>query len=179
MFYPIQSIGYTWDITKKIYTSLQCKPWVYQVGVSICCAAFLLIAVMKLSFVSAALGILLFWISIIDMYDRVVPDVLLLVSFCFLLYLRIPPNLIVSGLLIGGVLLMKIGLEKLFKKELMGWGDVKLIAVFLVFLPLETVPFFLFICGGLFLITAILTRRNQLPFAPFIVCSFLCAVSFA
>lgn len=179
MFYPIQSIGYTWEVTKKIYTSLRRRSCAYQACASIFFVAFFLIVFSELTFISGLLWFFLFWISLIDIYDRMVPDVLLLVSFCLLLYLKFPPNLIASGLLIGTILLMKLCLEKLYKKELMGWGDVKLIAVFLVFLPLEKVPLFLFICGGLFLMAAMLTRRNQLPFAPFIVCSFVYAINFS
>jgi prepilin signal peptidase PulO-like enzyme (type II secretory pathway) len=172
MFCPIQSIAYTWNTSKKLYEvfaqySLKSRCLI----VSSASACFALISI----YLSVGLGILfcLFaWICLIDMYDRIVPDILLVGILLNLWIIQIAMH--ADSFAIAAVLLcLKLAMESWYKKPLIGWGDMKLIALCLTFIPLESTPFLLFISGIIGLIIAFITRSHALPFAPCIIAGFL------
>lgn len=173
MFYPVYSIRYTLQTTKKLWLDAKKRSFVGAVVV-------LLLVVGILSWISWAFSLLfgmlcalLIWISVIDLYDRIIPDILLVGMFLVLLWLHFIPDLITSMILILIILLAKVSLEKIYNKSLIGWGDIKLMTICLFFVPISAVPTFFMLCGGGCLLTSLLLRKPYLPFGPFISISFL------
>lgn len=84
-----------------------------------------------------------------------------------------------GGVIVGGGLLyaLSIGGEKLLKKEVMGFGDIKLLATLGGFLGIEGVILTLVLScflGSIFgIISLIVTRSNKIPFGPWIVIAAL------
>ncbi|HAX61096.1 MAG TPA: prepilin peptidase [Elusimicrobia bacterium] len=135
------------------------------------------------------LSIFLIIISFIDLHLRIIPDMLAisllifglassffnpLISFSFLNSLK--------GSLFGGVFLYSVAFlgAKIYKKEVMGGGDVKLLAAGGTFLGLKNIFLALliacFIGGitGLFLILIGNKKKSDfIPFGPFIAISIL------
>jgi len=81
------------------------------------------------------------------------------------------------GVIVGGLLLLVIALvgEKIFKKEAMGMGDVKLMAAIGAFMGWQATLFTLFvssILGGIVGLALVLIRRkgwqSRLPYGPYI-----------
>jgi Flp pilus assembly protein protease CpaA len=172
MFYPIQSITYTWNTSKKIYEvfsqySLTTR-WLIAAATATC---FSLISIYS-SIEFGVLSCLFLWICLIDMYDRIIPDILLV---GVLLNLEIIPvsihpwSLAIAAIIIG----LKLALERGYKKIIVGWGDIKLITLCLLFTPLESTPYLLFISGAAGLMMAFITRSQAFPFAPSIITGFL------
>jgi len=127
---------------------------------------------------------LLVIVTVSDMYHRIVPDIVLLVSAPILLVLRIVSPVISwqSGL-IGAVLgfgfmyLMALYGKKRFKTEALGGGDIKLYALIGLVLGFETVFLSILIAGVLGLIYALIARPQgkYIPFVPFIAMGALIA----
>lgn len=172
MFYPIQSISYTWNTSKKIYGVFSRYSLMYQ-GLVLTSAIIVLALICIYSSVGyALLFCFLFWICIIDIYDRVIPDILLLSVASNLWLTNIPihaGSFSIAALLIGIKLTMELG----YKKTVLGWGDIKLMVVCLLFTPLNATPVLLFTSGASGLIIAITMRSNAFPFAPGIIVGFL------
>ncbi|QOL20248.1 prepilin peptidase [Candidatus Bodocaedibacter vickermanii] len=172
MFYPIQSIGYTWNTSKKIYGVFSGYSFISRLMIISGVAAFLIFSGLNYSIGFGVLCGLLFWISMIDMYDRIIPDILLIgiLLNLWIIGACVYPTSIV---LATGLILIKLGLEALYKKTLVGWGDVKLLTLCLAFSPLQSIPALLFISGSIGLIMALLIRSKEFPFAPAIILGFL------
>lgn len=124
---------------------------------------------------------LLIIISFIDLRERIIPDVLSLpfIAFGFILsfFIRIiTPVDSLLGILAGGGSLLIIAIvgSKLFKKEAMGGGDIKLAAMIGAFLgwKLTLLALFLgFFLGSIIGVIVLVTSKNKsdvLPFGPFI-----------
>lgn len=172
MFYPIQSIEYTWNTSKKIYEVF--SRWSFKSRLMMISGAvsFLIFSGMHYSIGFGILCGLLLWISVIDMYDRIIPDILLagvLLNLWIISASIYPTSLILAT----GLIFIKLGFETYYKRTVLGWGDVKLLTVCLVFIPLQSTPTLLFISGSLGLIMAILRQSKEFPFAPAIIVSFL------
>jgi leader peptidase (prepilin peptidase)/N-methyltransferase len=140
-------------------------------------------------FISLFLGLSLIIISFIDLHLRIIPDILTIsllffglatsffnpvVNFSFLNSL--------SGALFGGVFLYLVAFfgAKFYKKEVMGGGDVNLLAAGGSFLGVQNIFLALliacFIGGitGLFLILIGKKKKSDfIPFGPFISISIL------
>jgi len=125
-------------------------------------------------------GILII-ISFIDLKERIIPDVLSLpfiaVGFILSFFIRIlSPVDSLLGILAGGGSLLIIAIvgSKLFKKEAMGGGDIKLAAMIGAFLgwKLTLLALFLgFFLGSIIGVVVLVTSKNKsdvLPFGPFI-----------
>ncbi len=126
-------------------------------------------------------------ISFIDIDHRIIPDVIslpgILLGFfaaVFVLPLHWYDSLI--GILLGGGIILGIGIlgELLFKKEAMGGGDVKLLAMIGAFLgwklALLTI-FFGSLAGAVIgLLRRIITGDEYIPFGPFLALGALAAL---
>jgi Flp pilus assembly protein protease CpaA len=173
MFYPVQSIRYTFHTTKKIWLDLKKRSFVGASGLLLLGIGILSWISWEFSLLSGLLCAVLAWISIIDLYDRIIPDVLLVGSFLLLFLLYPIPDLIASMMLILILLLAKVSLEKIYKKSLIGWGDIKLMTVCLVFIPLGVAHIFFVLCGGGAFFASLIFRKPYLPFGPFVATAFL------
>lgn len=176
MFYPIKSIPYTLAASKRVLVSLGWKR-VIALWVSILCAAFGVNLfnghdITKLTIVV----ILLVWISLIDLYERIIPDCLVLLLLGGLIVYKPFPNSLMSLALIAGIILMHRAIEYWLQKDLIGWGDVKLMGVCLMFLSISQVAWFFGISGATFVVAATALKKQELPFAPMLCISFLSAL---
>ncbi len=125
-------------------------------------------------------------ISIIDFQLQIIPDVIslpfILVGVAVNLYMFYPDVLGALqfsglGILLGGGLLLLVAevFTRLLKKDAMGGGDIKLVAMLGAFLGIKAV-FFIFFAGSIlailyFVILAIVQRGKQnklIPFGPFL-----------
>ena len=172
MFYPIQSIGYTWNTSKKIYEVFCGYSLKSRLLIISSVTAFLIISSLHLSIGFGVLCGLLLWMSVIDMYDRIIPDILLL-GVLFSFWIIGAPAYPISLVIAAGLILIKLGLEALYKKTLIGWGDIKLLTLCLVFIPLNSIPALLCVSGSFGIIMALLLRSKEFPFAPAIIIGFL------
>ena len=140
-------------------------------------------------FISVVLGLTLIIISFIDLHLRIIPDILTVsllifglassffnpvVSFSFFNSLK--------GALFGGVFLYLVAFfgAKIYKKEVMGGGDIKLLAAGGSFLGLQHIFMALLIAcfiGGITGLILILIGNKKksdfIPFGPFIAISIL------
>lgn len=135
------------------------------------------------------LSVLLIIISFIDLHLRIIPDILTLSLLIFGLASSFFNPVVSSGFLnslkgalFGGTLLYLVAFlgAKIYKKEVMGGGDVKLLAAGGSFLGLQNIFLALliacFIGGitGLFLILIGNKKKSDfIPFGPFISISIL------
>lgn len=128
-------------------------------------------------------------ISAIDLACRIIPDrillLMLLLGAAATLHLKIPPG----GSALGGLLLSAVMLGlvrwlggKIFRREALGMGDVKLGAVAGFFLgwPAFLLALFLGALLGLISVAALALRSpreipDTIPFAPFLSCGCLLA----
>ncbi len=134
---------------------------------------------------SAALVVVTF----IDLDHRIIPDVISLPGILvgiglalFLPWMNLWDSLI--GLLVGGgsLFLVAYAYEFLTKREGMGMGDVKLLAMLGAWLGWESVLFIIFfasltgsIIGGLAILVQKQGRHYAIPFGPFLA---LCAMAY-
>jgi leader peptidase (prepilin peptidase) / N-methyltransferase len=133
-------------------------------------------------------GSALIVITFIDLDHQVIPDIITLpgIPICFLLaVLVLKLNWLdaLLGMLIGGgaLYLISIGYRLFTKREGMGMGDVKLLAMLGAFLGWKSLIFILFISsftGSLIGITIILIKKGDLkyaiPFGPFLSFAAIC-----
>jgi leader peptidase (prepilin peptidase)/N-methyltransferase len=144
-------------------------------------ALYLFYGLQPIAIVYMLLCTLLIIISFIDLRERIIPDVLsvpfIIIGFAFSFFLRnINPLDSLLGILAGGgsLLLIAIVGSKLFKKEAMGGGDIKLAAMLGAFLgwQLTLLSLFLgFFLGSVIGVLIIVTSKNKndvIPFGPFI-----------
>jgi Flp pilus assembly protein protease CpaA len=177
MIYPVQSTFYTYRISGKLL-----KIWhTWSVGLQLLSFALftglLSLIAMYGSISLSATCALLFLISMIDAYDRIIPDVLVILLFFALACFKYP--LLWQGFIFLGVGILAQTLYLiLFQKPLMGWGDIKLLCCLNCFLSLDQLPIFFMVSGGLLLIALIVSRKEAFPFAPIISISFLSALIF-
>lgn len=151
--------------------------------VEILTAAFFLVVVHTYSltwetFAYLLLTSALIVISFIDFDHQLIPDKIslpgIIVGFAvsFLLPLRWYDSLL--GILIGGGVIWAVGIvgEWIFKKEAMGGGDVKLMAMIGAFLgwkaALLTIFFASIIGAVIGIIMRLITGKEYLPFGPFL-----------
>ncbi len=127
---------------------------------------------------------LLVIVTVSDMYHRIVPDIVLLISAPILLVLRILSPLITwqSGLIgaalgFGFMYLMALYGKKRFKTEALGGGDIKLYALIGLVLGFETVFLSILIAGllGLLYVLIVRPQGKYIPFVPFIAAGALLA----
>ena len=151
--------------------------------------AYFYFALTSIFFISIFLGLTLIIISFIDLHLRIIPDILTISLLIFglassffnpVVNFRILNSL--SGALFGGTFLFLVAFlgAKIYKKEVMGGGDVKLLAAGGSFLGLQNIFLALliacFIGGitGLFLILIGNKKKSDfIPFGPFIAISIL------
>ena len=132
-------------------------------------------------------------ITVIDFYHQIIPDVIslpgigvgLLASF-FLPQITFFDSLL--GVLLGGgsLFLVATGYHWLFKREGMGGGDVKLLAMIGAFLGVEALPLVIVISAGLGTLTGLILvlgqapgqrhcwRSISLPYGPFLAAGAWC-----
>lgn len=163
---------YTWTTSKRIYEVFTQYSLTYRLMIIISVITCFALISIYLSVGLAMLCCLFVWICLIDMYDRLIPDILLICVLCNLCLIQAPMyawSLVIAAILIS----MKLAMEAGYKKTLVGWGDMKLITLCLIFTPIELTPVLLFISGGVGLIMAVITRSRAFPFALGIVAGFL------
>lgn len=129
---------------------------------------------------------LLIIISFIDLDHRLIPDVLSApgIGLGLLASAVLPITWAESllGMLLGGGLILLTGLigSWFFKKEAMGGGDVKLMALIGAFLGWKMVfltIFFASVVGALIgIIYKLITKDEYIPFGPFLSLGALCAL---
>ena len=121
-------------------------------------------------------------IAFIDLQEQIIPDIISLpgVVIGLILSFIVPYMSFINsvlGVLVGGGIILIIALvgSKIFKKEAMGGGDVKLAAMIGAFLGWRYaiislfLGFFLGALAGIFLILSkIKSREDMVPFGPFI-----------
>ncbi len=129
-------------------------------------------------------------ISVIDYHHYIIPDSLSLgglslgVAFAFIPG-GITPLQCLYGILAGGGSLYMLGVigERIFKKEAMGGGDIKLMAFLgavwgwkIALLSIMFGSLFGAVIGVLLMIVRILPKNHQIPFGPFLGLGFWLAV---
>ena len=150
---------------------------------------YLLYGINLITFVYMILCSVLIIISFIDLKERIIPDVLSLpfivigfiLSF-FLKELSITDSLL--GILSGGGSLLVIAIvgSKIFKKEAMGGGDIKLAAMIGAFLgwQLTLLSLFLgFFLGSIIGVIVLIINKGDsdiVPFGPFIAIGAIISV---
>jgi prepilin signal peptidase PulO-like enzyme (type II secretory pathway) len=172
MFYPIQSTQYTWNTSKKIYGVFLGYSLKSRLLMMSSVGTLLIISALYHSIGFCALCGLFLWMSVIDMYDRIIPDILL-IGVLLTLWRIGAPAYPISFALAAGLIVIKWGLETLYAKTLIGWGDIKLLTLCLTFAPLQSTPTLLFVSGIFGLIMALVLRSKEFPFAPAISVGFL------
>lgn len=82
-----------------------------------------------------------------------------------------------------GFVLLKFVLEKMLKRPALGWGDVKLILVMGLWVPLDVTPLFLLSIGllgvAISIFYKIFRHKDIFPFAPALILGFLLTMGFA
>jgi len=122
-------------------------------------------------------------IAFIDLNEQIVPDVISLpgivigsIISSFVTYISFINSAL--GILAGGGIILTIGLagSVIFKKEAMGGGDVKLVAMIGAFLGWRYIIISLFLgfflgalAGIILILSKIKSREDVIPFGPFIV----------
>jgi len=131
-------------------------------------------------------------ITLIDLAHQIIPDVITLpgIPLCFVLastLLPLGPMRSAIGLLVGGGLFYLIAFLSmaLLKKEGMGGGDIKLIAMIGALLGWEKVLLTIFsasllgsIIGLSLILFRVTSRRDPIPFGPFLAIGALIALFF-
>lgn len=172
MFYPLKSITFTWEISKKICLIFRSFSLFLQVLIGSLLATSLSTISVQFSIGWGVLSVLFLWITLIDVMDRMIPDILSLSVLLTVLSLGLQFQL-AGCVSITIMLTFKVLAEYLYKKTLLGWGDIKLISVFLMVVPLSHLPIFLFTMGCVGLLISILTCSKAIPFAPSIIGGFI------
>lgn len=172
MFYPLQSSQYTWVITKGIFQTFRSLSAIVQLMICLFMVTGAGLVTFTLSIEWAILLILFIWICLIDLIDRMIPDILSFGVLFTIFYLGIPFHWVGCLSIITLILLKTCG-EHLYKGSLIGWGDVKLMGVFLVFTPLYQLPIFLLTTGVAGISLSLVFRTRTIPFAPCIILGFI------
>jgi len=150
--------------------------------------------------ISLLLGYALLAVTCIDFKVMIIPDEIFIGVLISFIYPNLQENIFtninphfnalyssLTGVLVGGGVLILFGLigEFLFKKEAMGGGDVKLLAMVGGFLGYKSVFFVVFLAsllGSIFSLSAILlkkkNRRDYIPFGPFLAMASLIVLCF-
>lgn len=117
-------------------------------------------------------------ISVIDAFTFKIHNVSVFILLIYGIFFYGGANwwnaLFVLSLLVG----LKFVLERFFKKDTLGYGDVKLMAVLAVFMPFMGIPYFIFISGLLSSLYIAILNKKHVPFAPFISIAFLITLLF-
>jgi len=120
-------------------------------------------------------------IIVTDLKTHVIPDLILLFLSLFAATLIILFNnqfFIATAVLFPLLfLLIKYTFLRLRNKDVIGWGDIKLMLVLGLFIPPDQIPDFLFIAGciGLFqgLFWRYILKKTHFPFSPALITSFI------
>lgn len=130
-------------------------------------------------YISLAVILLLITLSLVDIYDKEVPDQYILFYLLLLLPLRyFFPLTVFIDHIIGGIvgfgffyIIALIG-EKVYKKESLGGGDIKLYGIIGLILGVELTIFSIFVASLTGLLFSLIFIRGKegkyLPFVPFI-----------
>ncbi len=122
-------------------------------------------------------------IAFIDLNQQIVPDVISLpgIVIGFIISFFVPYISFINsalGTVVGGGIILIIGLagSVIFKKEAMGGGDVKLVAMIGAFLGWRYILISLFLgfflgalAGIILILSKIKSKEDKVPFGPFIV----------
>lgn len=157
--------------------------------------AYLYSGITSVFFISILLGFYLVVISFVDLHLRIIHDFfsisLLVIGLVLSPFNSVVKNSFlnsVSGAIAGGLLLYLIAIigAKIYKKEVMGGGDIKLIAAGGSFLGIQNVFTTLFLAcfiGGLTGLVLILLKKKKpsdfIPFGPYISISILIVFLFS
>ncbi|MBM4398852.1 MAG: prepilin peptidase [Candidatus Cloacimonetes bacterium] len=128
-------------------------------------------------------------IFFIDLYHRLILDIMTIPMMIIGLSIAFVPNMdisilnafLTSALILFLLLLISWIFEKIRHKEGMGGGDIKLLAAMSTFLGVMNISFILLISSILALIVALISRKTResgIPYAPFLVVSTLLLVLF-
>lgn len=71
------------------------------------------------------------------------------------------------------LIMASVALEKIYKKQCLGYGDVKFIAVLSLFMGGNELPIFFFFSGVFATLYLYFSKKKMIPFAPFISAGFL------
>lgn len=172
MFYPLKSTEYTWAISKRIFQTFRSLRAITQVMICLSLVGTMALVSLNFSIGWGVLLILFLWISLIDFIDGMIPDILTMGVLLTLkgIGVSIQPIGLIS---IIALLMLKLGAEHLYKKPLLGWGDVKLICVCLLFTQIHQLPTFLFVMGASGIVLSLQVRSKAVPFAPCIILGFI------
>lgn len=150
--------------------------WVVQFGLSL------------LTLIGLLLTISIVAMSIIDFEFYIIPDglnlfmLLLGAAYCVILGTSLDYLLLAPLLGLGFGLALRWGMYAWKRKEALGLGDVKFLAVAGLFIPFENFPAFLFLSGMLGIVIALIWRwkkaGERFPFGPALGMSMLVCVLF-
>src|SRR3990167_7206417 len=124
------------------------------------------ISSLALLFFPLSLLIALIAITFKDIKEEIIPDGWLVVLLGLGLFQNGVSN-ISSVLILGGTGYGLYTAYLLVKgREGLGLGDVKMMAIAGLWIPVETLPFFLCLAGGLGVVTALFHKNRRFPFGP-------------
>lgn len=134
----------------------------------------------------AALAVCIITMIVTDLEHYMIPDTIQLAIFLLGLAYAFTMGLPLDDRLIGALVFLGLGLSLhfgyfwLMGKHGLGFGDVKLLASIGLWIPLLSLPVFLFLAGMLGVLTALLWRLlglgQHFPFGPALICSMLALV---
>lgn len=126
----------------------------------------------------ALVALLLLVLSYIDCKTFLLPDILTILLFVMgIFFLWAMDDDIIKGIVVASIMLvLMIALSLLTKavceKEVIGDGDLKLIAVLSLYLGMERAFLMLLVACIFAIIIFLLLKKEQLPFGPIIAFSF-------
>lgn len=119
------------------------------------------------------LSIFLLVLSLIDVRVFKIHNISIGILLCYALIFYPHPNWVLMFSVLFFLTIMNIVLSKIFHKECLGYGDVKLMAGLCLFLELKDVPNFFLISSSLSTVYIFFVKKNKIPFCPFISIGFL------
>ena len=140
----------------------------------------------KIVYIMFFVGILCV-ISLIDIYKQIIPDILLLIAVFFRIgycyYIGVTGGRELLGILLDGfvislpVFLLVLFVEKVWKKEVFGGGDIKLLFVTGIYLGWENNLLALFFACIIAIIIALTgSKKGFFPFGPSIAIGAICSM---
>jgi prepilin signal peptidase PulO-like enzyme (type II secretory pathway) len=172
VIYPIQSFLYT---KQRIEGWINCwmkKTLIFRVFSFLSLFLGSLSILFLSSFVYFFSVSILVLISIIDYSDYIIPDILLLLLGAALLTVS-TPNWIIGTLIFCIFVAVRFGYQWFKNRELIGWGDIKLLTIMACYLELEDLSLFFLLCSVGIVTMQLVVKKKQMAFGPILCICFL------
>lgn len=118
------------------------------------------------------LNIICLFISIYDSKNYIIPNTLIIFGIINS-YKTFLKNINTSLLLFILLFLLVITMNKIYKKEMMGIGDIKLLFMLNLYFGIFHTIYALFIACLICLVIILIKKKNKIAFAPYICLGFL------